>query len=623
MRDVNMKRKSICRVLLVILASMGLCACGKQGKSDDVKEQISQIFAVRDEVVPIENDIVIEDERVATADQSKDYKVYENESVQFSYPKGWTISEQAGEDGVKVSLCDREREVFVMEQGEYWRIDLDATEEDYYGWYKEDYPYLDIVGIEEITIDECDARKMTFTYREKNLEYTVTKYMVIDDYASFAFQSVLPTKLIQKYEAEVKAICDSIVLKVSDRIELEQQIYFQKDEYTYQNTNVEMKDEIATKAVQLYGTCKLGDYTIRVYKNTQDYLVVDAVDTNGEHRVLTWETDSAFLTYEYVFLENELSKWMTVQEDLFGYPTVKIELLTGANATNYLIIGEIDRKLEVVLYECATGLNRGDVDGDGVKELISSLDGYFYRYEGGRICKYTAVLPKGVNQLAWEGNYFSIYPVYEIKKKGELVIQENGVWCLAEKEYMPIQVFEQDEIRIVPVLEEYTFAQASELGIMTQQMGILPGLGRGIWYTIEINGVVYHYGQYENQTLEQVQLFSYAIVKDTYRLANGICVGMTEEDILAKYPNMAVMNFNNEYLYEAVTAHQGWNGNSYPRIIHEEDDVYTESCWLEQFDYVMIGDINLGTEDTLPIYVGLLMKDGKVAAITKYNPTAG
>ena len=35
----------------------------------------------------------------------------------------------------------------------------------------------------------------------------------------------------------------------------------------------------------------------------------------------------------------------------------------------------------------------------------------------------------------------------------------------------------------------------------------------------------------------------------------------------------------------------------------------------------MIGDINLDETAVQPMYLGLLMKDGKVAAITKYNPT--
>lgn len=619
MRDVNMKRKNICRLLIVMLASIGLCACGKEGKKEEVKEQISQIFAVRDEVVKSEKEIVIEDEKVATAEQNKDYKMYENELVQFSYPKAWILTEKIEEDGMKVTLKDGEREVFSLDQGEYALVDMDATEEDYYRKYQEKYPYLDIVGIEEITIDECEARKLTFIYRKEDIDYTGVKYMVAMDDTAMIFYSELPTKIIAEYEKQIVSICESVILKEADKAELEQMIYFEKQEYACDKELI--TEKIDTESLYLYGVCELGEGTVQVYRNIQDYLVIAAVDQNGEHTVLACETDEAYLTYESLLKGKEVSTWMTMQEDLFGYPTVLIQVLVGASATDYFVIGEVDGSCQVLFHECESGLKIGDVDGDGVKELISSLDGYFYRYEGGRVCKYKAVWPDTIKQLVWEGNFFSLYLSDGVKKKGELVVQESGVWCLAEKDYMSIQVFEQDEVEIVPNLELYSLEQASELGIVTQQQGQLPGFG--VWYTVEIDGVVYHYGHYENQTQEQAQLCSYAIVKDTYALANGISVGMTEEDILAKYPNMAVMNFQNEYLYEVVTGHQGWNGIAYPCITQEENGVYMRQCWLDQFDYVMIGDINLKTEDTVPIYLGLLMKDGKVGAITKYNPTAG
>jgi hypothetical protein len=52
---------------------------------------------------------------------------------------------------------------------------------------------------------------------------------------------------------------------------------------------------------------------------------------------------------------------------------------------------------------------------------------------------------------------------------------------------------------------------------------------------------------------------------------------------------------------------------------YDGEDYY----WENQFDYIMLADIDLGTDDTLPSYVGLLMKDDTVSAITFYYPTAG
>ena len=45
-------------------------------------------------------------------------------------------------------------------------------------------------------------------------------------------------------------------------------------------------------------------------------------------------------------------------------------------------------------------------------------------------------------------------------------------------------------------------------------------------------------------------------------------------------------------------------------------------AWTDQFDYIMIADIDLNDVDTLLFYLGLLIKDHVVAAITFYYPTA-
>ena len=88
-----------------------------------------------------------------------------------------------------------------------------------------------------------------------------------------------------------------------------------------------------------------------------------------------------------------------------------------------------------------------------------------------------------------------------------------------------------------------------------------------------------------------------------------------------------VMDFEGNYLNGEVAACMGWNNVAYPRSYIDMDDEWDykgeDYCWENQFDYIMIADINLGNYDTLPLYVGLLMKDDMVSAITFYNPTAG
>jgi len=189
-----------------------------------------------------------------------------------------------------------------------------------------------------------------------------------------------------------------------------------------------------------------------------------------------------------------------------------------------------------------------------------------------------------------------------------------------------IQTFTSGDVAVIPEIKEYDFAAAKEAGTIRQIRGVLPGTDEGVWYTILIDGVEYYYGKYDFKDGEDADFFGYAIVSDEYSLQNGISVGMTMEEILEKYPDMVVMDFEGNHLRQKVTGHQGWNAFSYPRsyIGMDEDWEYggKDYEWQEQFDCIMIADIDLGA-DTLPVCVGLLIKDSAVAAITFYNPTAG
>ena len=188
-----------------------------------------------------------------------------------------------------------------------------------------------------------------------------------------------------------------------------------------------------------------------------------------------------------------------------------------------------------------------------------------------------------------------------------------------------LQVFEQAEVAVIPEVTEYDFKDACEKGTVQEIKGVLPGTGEGTWYTVVIDGIAYYYGKYDHEEKEPL-LYGYSIIEDTYTLANGIKVGLTREEILEKYPNMASMDFEGNYLDGERTPKLMWNGSAYPRSyigMDSDFDYYGEDYrWENQFDYVIIADINLGTYDTLPICIGLLMKDDIVSAITFYYPTA-
>lgn len=184
--------------------------------------------------------------------------------------------------------------------------------------------------------------------------------------------------------------------------------------------------------------------------------------------------------------------------------------------------------------------------------------------------------------------------------------EETGIEDLTEAT-VAIHVFTQEDMVVIPEIKEYDFATAQEVGNTEELQDWLPGMAEGTWYIIEIDGIEYYYGKYDDS---EAIYFGYSIISDQYSLANGIKVGMKQEELLAEYPDMAVMDFEGNNLQKEVTGHLGWNSAAYP------------PGFQTRYDYIMFADIDLGTYDTLPIYVGLLMKDDTVSAITFYYPTA-
>jgi len=188
-----------------------------------------------------------------------------------------------------------------------------------------------------------------------------------------------------------------------------------------------------------------------------------------------------------------------------------------------------------------------------------------------------------------------------------------------------IQVMTPENVKVEPEIVEYDFESACEKGEVRELRGMFPGTAEGIWYTIEIDGVEYFYGRLDYDP-DKVELYEYAIVSGDYSLANGISVGMTKREIIELYPDMAIVDTEGNILNE-VSGHQGWNGISYPRSRVGMDEAWDYGdndyyYWADQFDYIMIADV-LQPKDTLPIYLALMMEDGKVAAITFCLPTAG
>lgn len=192
--------------------------------------------------------------------------------------------------------------------------------------------------------------------------------------------------------------------------------------------------------------------------------------------------------------------------------------------------------------------------------------------------------------------------------------------------------FSQEDAAVIPEIREYSFKEVREAGTVQELRGMLPGASEGTWYIASVDGVEYYYGAYDFEEGEDAALFGYAIFSDAYSLGNGITVGMTQEELLAAYPNMAVIDFEGNNLREdgnssVQIGNMGWNATAYPRSSLGMDSEWAyggkDYVWSDQFDDLMIAQIDRGEADVLPLYVGLLMKEHVVYAITFYYPTAG
>ncbi len=164
------------------------------------------------------------------------------------------------------------------------------------------------------------------------------------------------------------------------------------------------------------------------------------------------------------------------------------------------------------------------------------------------------------------------------------------------------------EAAVEPMIELFTFEEAARRGNVEEYGyetgGMLPGMGSGMWYSVMVDGVEYIYGKLdEDMSHKGYELYSWAVWDESHRLANGLQVGMTRAEVLGICPNMRAIGFDPE-------GYPAWNGTAYP------------DHWTDAFDGILIANIEDGI-DNPPLYLALMMKDDKVLAITKYDPTAG
>lgn len=111
---------------------------------------------------------------------------YHNPGIELKYPAGWEVKEKAGEDGGGIRFYDEKGEdVFWIEQGEAWRVDLNMDEEGYKSLLSELYQEVEIIELSNTLVNGYDAQKLKFAYTVDGENKMITRYIVVAGYAFF------------------------------------------------------------------------------------------------------------------------------------------------------------------------------------------------------------------------------------------------------------------------------------------------------------------------------------------------------------------------------------------------------------------------------------------------------
>lgn len=123
---------------------------------------------------------------------------YADAFVSFEYPKGWSYTQEQGEDGRYISFLDAsDNPVFWLEQGEAWRVNLEDTKEEYQKQLEEEYQTGRITGFRDMNVIEVtkeklggfDANRILYEYYtgegKEAQRHLLVRYITVVDYAFF------------------------------------------------------------------------------------------------------------------------------------------------------------------------------------------------------------------------------------------------------------------------------------------------------------------------------------------------------------------------------------------------------------------------------------------------------
>jgi hypothetical protein len=192
----------ICMVVIVGFISVKMYTNNDINDTDN--QEASSDISTEGEKNDLSQEIAPTEQTDTTYDLEN--KIYSNASITLEYFDDWSIQEESGEDGGRISFFDsNDNKIFWFEQYEAWRANLDATEEEYEQMLENEYENVEILEMSKTTISDYDANKIVFTYSIDEHEYvTVIKYV------GFEFNYVYDKDSKYIYEDAINKILDSI-----------------------------------------------------------------------------------------------------------------------------------------------------------------------------------------------------------------------------------------------------------------------------------------------------------------------------------------------------------------------------------------------------------------------------
>lgn len=111
---------------------------------------------------------------------------YDGGGITLEYPSSWELNQESGEDGTQTRFLNKDgEEVFWIELGEAWRVDLSRSEEDYHTLLSEQYQGVEIIELSATKVGGYDAQKLIVTFDENGKKQMMTKHILIVGYVFF------------------------------------------------------------------------------------------------------------------------------------------------------------------------------------------------------------------------------------------------------------------------------------------------------------------------------------------------------------------------------------------------------------------------------------------------------